>query len=85
MAKCEECGSRYNKADVSERILDLCGIWSEQNLGGLCFDCALIKYVEDTVNNSYADQEEDYDNSGCVTCGNLAFPDCMDSCPMLDY
>ena len=37
MAKCEECGSRYNKADVSERILDLCGIWSEQDLGDLCF------------------------------------------------
>ena len=76
---CSDCNKNpaiifYEKIDNGKNTME-----------GLCFDCALIKYVEDTGNNSYADQEEDYDNSGCVTCGNLAFPDCMDSCPMFDY
>lgn len=84
MAKCKVCGARYNKADVAEEILQVCHIWSDSDFGGLCFDCALNKFVEDTGHDPYADPEDEGENPGCVACGNPAYPDCMDSCPMYD-
>lgn len=85
MAKCKHCGSRYDKEDVEERILYRCGIWSDSDFGGLCFNCALNKFVSDTGIDPYADDEDDEDyESGCDACGNPAYPDCKDSCPMFD-
>lgn len=85
MAKCKVCGARYDKSDVEERFSNLCHIWSESDFGRLCFDCALNKFVTDTGVDPYAeyDDDEDYD-SGCEACGNPAYPDCMNSCPMFD-
>ena len=48
MAICSRCGRRYNKKETAEQILDYCWIYSEKDFGDLCFDCAVIKFVDDT-------------------------------------
>ena len=89
MAKCSNCGARYNKQETADRILDYCMIYSESDFGDLCFDCAVEKFINDTGEDPAHFHEDDYDEEdvsdvGCIACGNPAYPKCKTSCPLFD-
>jgi len=39
----------------------------------------------ETHGRQLSGEEDDYDiGAGCAACGNPAYPNCMDSCPLCD-
>ena len=54
----------------------------------MCPDCGhrMRKIDDDLYQCDYcAADYDDYDgNEGCAACGNPAYPECQDGCPMFD-
>lgn len=52
----------------------------------MCPECGrrLRKIDDDTYYCQYCADDEYDGDEGCAACGNPAYPDCKDSCPMFD-
>lgn len=44
MAKCRQCGCRYNEKETADRLWSECGFWNSEAFDGCCFDCACAMY-----------------------------------------
>ena len=44
MAKCKDCGCRYDKTETEDRLWNECGFYDDEAFDGRCFDCAVAMF-----------------------------------------
>lgn len=47
MARCSNCGCRYNEDDVKDKLWAVCGIYSDRLFDGLCYSCGIEAWNEE--------------------------------------
>ena len=84
---CERCGTTFVLADAIWQFeshfhgdISYSEFWEK-----ICGDCA-IEDIETQMSETLEEEDFDYNSKseGCVACGNPAYPNCIDSCPMFD-
>lgn len=86
---CEECGRTFDliedQADFDSHFdlsngTSLRDYWDSKIL---CCECAIEKAEEDMESDD-DDDDDDGMSPACSACGNPAYPECMDDCPLFD-